>query len=74
MIEAAEKAKTQKLTKMSREEYKDMMLGKLNDLDEFMKPENHRRWFRNGNPELTSSLIRSQINMIRNALGGVIQK
>ena len=74
MITMSEKTKKQDLSKMSKEEYLSLMIKKLNEFDDFMKVENHKRWFRNGNPELTSSLIRSQINMIRNTFGLNSQK
>jgi hypothetical protein len=59
---------------MPIKEYQLLMLSKIDQLYEFMEPENQKRWFRSGNPELTSSLIKSQINMIRNSIGGVSQK
>ena len=74
MITMSEKTKKQDLSKMSKEEYLSLMIKKLNEFDDFMKVENHKRWFRNGNPELTSSLIRSQINMIRSTFGLNTQK
>lgn len=55
---------------MTKQEYQLFMLSKIDELYDFMKPENQKRWFRSGNPELTSSLIRSQINMIKNSIQG----
>ena len=70
MIAMTEREKTFKISNMPNMDFQKLVLKKLSDLDDFMNPENHKRWFRNNNPELTSSLIRSQINMIRNAIGG----
>ncbi|CAI2365651.1 unnamed protein product [Moneuplotes crassus] len=74
LISIHEKEKVTKLSSMTKEQYHDFLLGKLMELEAFLAPENHKRWYREKNPELTSSLMRSQINMIRNALGADIVK
>mmetsp|Transcript_1777 Transcript_1777/g.1566 ORF Transcript_1777/g.1566 Transcript_1777/m.1566 type:complete len:93 (+) Transcript_1777:430-708(+) len=70
MLTLQQREKQSKLSKMSKGQYHQFFLKKLEELEEFMRPENHKRWFRGNNSQLTSSLVKSQINMIKNSLGG----
>ena len=70
MITFQQREKKSKLASMTKNQYHEFFLRKLEELEAFMNPENHKRWFRENNPQLTSSLVRSQINMIKNSIGG----
>ncbi|CAI2366853.1 unnamed protein product [Moneuplotes crassus] len=71
LISIHEKERQSKLQCLTKAQYQRLFLDHLTDLESFLAPENHKRWYRRKNPALTSSLIRSQIDMIRNSLGKV---